>query len=59
MIKKFQKKSYRLSLLGVIAIAAIAGGFLLNARITEGDEKEQEEKDCSKKANIKRLLKKR
>ena len=36
MIKKFQKKSYRLSLLGVIAIAAIAGGFLLNARITEG-----------------------
>ncbi|PFT62455.1 methicillin resistance mecR1 protein [Bacillus cereus] len=42
MIKKFQKKSYRLSLLGVIAIAAIAGGFLLNARITEGDERQKE-----------------
>lgn len=48
MIKKFQKKSYRLSLLGVIAIAAIAGGFLLNARITEGDER-QEEKNVGKK----------
>lgn len=34
MIKKFQKKSYRLSLLGIIAIAAIAGGFLLNAKVT-------------------------
>ncbi|MCU5331293.1 M56 family metallopeptidase [Bacillus wiedmannii] len=42
MIKKFQKKSYRLSLLGVIAIVAIAGGFLLNARITEGDERQKE-----------------
>ena len=42
MIKKFQKKSYRLSLLGIIAIAAIAGGFLLNARITEGDERQKE-----------------
>lgn len=42
MIKKFQKKSYRLSLLGVIAIAAISGGFLLNARITEGDERQKE-----------------
>ncbi|MCU7662403.1 M56 family metallopeptidase [Bacillus thuringiensis] len=42
MIKKFQKKSYRLSLLGVIAIATIAGGFLLNARITEGDERQKE-----------------
>lgn len=42
MIKKFQKKSYRLSLLGVIAIAVIAGGFLLNARITEGDERQKE-----------------
>ncbi|PFN31958.1 M56 family metallopeptidase [Bacillus thuringiensis] len=48
MIKKFQKKSYRLSLLGVIAIAAIAGGFLLNAKITEGDER-QEEKVIEKK----------
>ncbi|PEM00539.1 methicillin resistance mecR1 protein [Bacillus wiedmannii] len=42
MIKKFQKKSYRLSLLGIIAIVAIAGGFLLNARITEGDERQKE-----------------
>ncbi|MEI5889882.1 methicillin resistance mecR1 protein [Bacillus cereus] len=42
MIKKFHKKSYRLSLLGVIAIAVIAGGFLLNARITEGDERQKE-----------------
>ncbi|MEB9829946.1 M56 family metallopeptidase [Bacillus cereus] len=42
MIKKFQKKSYRLSLLGVIVIVAIAGGFLLNARITEGDERQKE-----------------
>ncbi|WP_242269598.1 M56 family metallopeptidase [Bacillus cereus group sp. BfR-BA-01408] len=53
MIKKFQKKSYRLSLLGVIAIAAIAGGFLLNARITEGDERQKEkvvEKKQSKAA---------
>ncbi|MBK5496033.1 M56 family metallopeptidase [Bacillus sp. TH13] len=48
MIKKFQKKSYRLSLLGIIAIAAIAGGFLLNAKITEGDER-QEEKVIEKK----------
>ncbi|EEM30104.1 Methicillin resistance mecR1 protein [Bacillus thuringiensis serovar thuringiensis str. T01001] len=48
MIKKFQKKSYRLSLLGIIAIAAIAGGFLLNAKITEGDER-QEEKVVEKK----------
>ncbi|MGN4425873.1 M56 family metallopeptidase [Bacillus cereus group sp. MYBK30-1] len=43
MIKKFQKKSYRLSLLGIIAIVAIAGGFLLNARITEGDERQKEQ----------------
>lgn len=53
MIKKFQKKSCRLSLLGVIAIAAIAGGFLLNARITEGDERQKEkvvEKKQSKAA---------
>ncbi|TCW53299.1 bla regulator protein BlaR1 [Bacillus thuringiensis] len=53
MIKKFQKKSYRLSLLGVIAIAVIAGGFLLNARITEGDERQKEkvvEKKQSKAA---------
>ncbi|PEQ45855.1 methicillin resistance mecR1 protein [Bacillus thuringiensis] len=48
MIKKFQKKSYRLSLLGIIAIAAIAGGFLLNAKITEEDER-QEEKVIEKK----------
>ncbi|MFF2237591.1 M56 family metallopeptidase [Bacillus thuringiensis] len=48
MIKKFQKKSYRLSLLGVIVIVAIAGGFLLNAKITEGDER-QEEKVVEKK----------
>ena len=26
----------------MIAIAAIAGGFLLNARITEGDERQKE-----------------
>ncbi|KAB2390696.1 MULTISPECIES: M56 family metallopeptidase [Bacillus cereus group] len=53
MIKKFQKKSYRLSLLGIIAIATIAGGFLLNARITEGDERQKEkvvEKKQSKAA---------
>ena len=42
MIKNSKKKSYRLSLLGIIAIAAIAGGFLLNARITEGDERQKE-----------------
>lgn len=57
MIKKFQKKSYRLSLLGVIAIAAIAGGFLLNARITEGDERQKEK--VVEKSNLKRHLKKR
>lgn len=41
MIKKFQKKSYRLSLLGVIVIVAIASLSLFNARATEGKEKQQ------------------
>ncbi|MGW5951790.1 M56 family metallopeptidase [Bacillus mycoides] len=40
MIKKFQKKSYRLSVLGVIVIVAIASLSLFNARTTEGKEKQ-------------------
>ncbi|WP_243526912.1 M56 family metallopeptidase [Bacillus pseudomycoides] len=35
MIKKFQKKSYRLSAIGVIAIVAVASVSLLNARANE------------------------
>ena len=42
MIKKFQKKSYRLSLIGIIAIAAIASLSLFNARATEGKEKQKD-----------------
>ncbi|MED1091904.1 M56 family metallopeptidase [Bacillus paramycoides] len=42
MIKKFQKKSYRLSLLGVIVIVAIASLSLFNARATEGKEKQKD-----------------
>ncbi|HFK1751010.1 TPA: M56 family metallopeptidase [Bacillus cereus] len=50
MIKKFQKKSYRLSLLGVIAIVAIASLFLFNARATEGKEKQEDKVEQSKDA---------
>ncbi|MEK4889636.1 M56 family metallopeptidase [Bacillus sp. FSL M7-0996] len=50
MIKKFQKKSYRLSLIGVIAIAAIASLSLFNARATEGKEKQKDKVEQSKDA---------
>ncbi|PFZ22293.1 methicillin resistance protein [Bacillus wiedmannii] len=50
MIKKFQKKSYRLSLLGVIAIVAIASLSLFNARATEGQEKQEDKVEQSKDA---------
>ncbi|MBE5105839.1 M56 family metallopeptidase [Bacillus thuringiensis] len=50
MIKKFQKKSYRLSLLGVIAIVAIASLSLFNARATEGKEKQKDKVEQSKDA---------
>lgn len=50
MIKKFQKKSYRLSLLGIIAIVAIASLFLFNARATEGKEKQEDKVEQSKDA---------
>ncbi|CUB11133.1 Regulatory protein BlaR1 [Bacillus cereus] len=50
MIKKFQKKSYRLSLLGVIAIVAIASLSLFNARETEGKEKQEDKVEQSKDA---------
>ncbi len=50
MIKKFQRKSYRLSLLGVIAIVAIASLFLFNARATEGKEKQEDKVEQSKDA---------
>ncbi|MDI6531443.1 MULTISPECIES: M56 family metallopeptidase [Bacillus] len=43
MIKKFQKKSYRLSLLGIIVIVAIASLSLFNARATEGKEKQKDQ----------------
>ncbi len=54
MIKKFQKKSYRLSALGVIVIVAVASISLLNARATEVDERQKgqavEKKQQSKEA---------
>lgn len=50
MIKKFQKKSYRLSLLGIIAIVAIASLSLFNARATEGKEKQEDKVEQSKDA---------
>lgn len=50
MIKKFQKKSYHLSLLGVIVIVAIASLSLLNARATEGKEKQEDKVEQSKDA---------
>ncbi|PET27696.1 M56 family metallopeptidase [Bacillus cereus] len=50
MIKKFQKKSYRLSLLGVIVIVAIASLSLFNARATEGKEKQEDKVEQSKDA---------
>ncbi|MHA4311412.1 M56 family metallopeptidase [Bacillus cereus] len=50
MIKKFQKKSYRLSLLGVIVIVAIASLSLFNARATEGKEKQENKVEQSKDA---------
>ncbi|AJI13955.1 TPA: M56 family metallopeptidase [Bacillus cereus] len=50
MIKKFQKKSYRLSLLGVIVIVAIASLSLFNARTTEGKEKQKDKVEQSKDA---------
>ncbi|OOR11951.1 methicillin resistance protein [Bacillus cereus] len=48
MIKKFQKKSYRLSLLGVIVIVAIASLSLFNVRATEGKEKQKDKVEQSK-----------
>ncbi|HGH7180215.1 TPA: M56 family metallopeptidase [Bacillus luti] len=50
MIKKFHKKSYRLSLLGIIAIVAIASLSLFNARATEGKEKQEDKVEQSKDA---------
>ncbi|MFP3411518.1 M56 family metallopeptidase [Bacillus sp. SIMBA_074] len=50
MIKKFQKKSYRLSLLGVIVIVAIASLSLFSARATEGKEKQKDQVEESKDA---------
>ncbi len=50
MIKKFQKKSYRLSLLGVIVIVAIASLSLFNASTTEGKEKQEDKVEQSKDA---------
>ncbi|WP_141532035.1 M56 family metallopeptidase [Bacillus cereus] len=50
MIKKFQKKSYRLSLLGVIVIVAIASLSLFNARATKGKEKQEDKVEQSKDA---------
>ncbi|MCX9099696.1 M56 family metallopeptidase [Bacillus anthracis] len=50
MIKKFQKKSYHLSLLGVIVIVAIASLSLFNARATEGKEKQEDKVEQSKDA---------
>lgn len=50
MIKKFQKKSYRLSLLGFIVIVAIASLSLFNARATEGKEKQEDKVEQSKDA---------
>ncbi|MGG0726120.1 M56 family metallopeptidase [Bacillus mycoides] len=58
MIKKFQKKSYRWSALGIIAIVAVASISLFNARAVEGDErqkgqvveKKQESKDAFQNA---------
>lgn len=50
MIKKFQKKSYRLSLFGIIAIVAIASLSLFNARTTEGKEKQEDKVEQSKDA---------
>lgn len=50
MIKKFQKKSYRLSLLGVIVIVAIASLSLFNARAAEGNEKQEDKVEQSKDA---------
>lgn len=50
MIKKFQNKSYRLSLLGVIVIVAIASLSLFNARATEGKEKQEDKVEQSKDA---------
>ncbi|MFJ8527386.1 M56 family metallopeptidase [Bacillus sp. NPDC094106] len=54
MIKKFKKKSYRLSALGVIAIVAVASVSLLNASTTEGEERKKgqaiEKKEQSKEA---------
>ena len=50
MIKKFQKKSYRLSLLGIIVIVAIASLSLFNARAAEGKEKQEDKVEQSKDA---------
>ncbi|MEH6934914.1 M56 family metallopeptidase [Bacillus sp. JJ783] len=54
MIKKFQKKPYRWSALGIIAIVAVASISLFNARAVEGDERQKgqvvEKKQKSKDA---------
>ncbi|MGG2014678.1 M56 family metallopeptidase [Bacillus sp. S10(2024)] len=41
MIKKFQKKSYRWSVLGIIAIVAVASISLFNAPVIEGDQRQK------------------
>lgn len=41
MITQFQKKSYRWSALGIIAIVAVASVSLLNASTTEGEERKK------------------
>ncbi len=54
MIKKFQKKSYRWSALGIIAIVAVSSISLFNAHAVEGDERQKgqvvEKKQKSKDA---------
>ncbi|PHE68016.1 M56 family metallopeptidase [Bacillus wiedmannii] len=50
MIKKFQKKSYRWSALGIIAIVAVASLSLFNARATEGKEKPKDKVEQSNDA---------
>jgi beta-lactamase regulating signal transducer with metallopeptidase domain len=51
MIKKFKKKSYRWSALGILAVIAVASVSLLNANADGANEK-QEEKNAEKEAII-------
>ncbi|MCQ6574556.1 M56 family metallopeptidase [Bacillus wiedmannii] len=50
MIKKFQKKSYRWSALGIVAIVVVASLSLFNARVTEGKEKQKDKVEQSNDA---------